>query len=86
MKTKKLLERLTQILSLEGSERLTELESLQELLDKFEKKERKVAKKLAAAQKLGDQSAALQENLNNKLRDLRAPGAKGLKRRAELLE
>ncbi len=86
MKTKKLLERLTQILSLEGSERLTELESLQELLDKFEKKERKVAKKLAAAQKLGDQSAALQENLNNKLRVLRAQRAKGLKRCAELME
>lgn len=84
MKTNKLLERLSQLLSLEGSQRREELESLRELLEKFESKEAKVSQRLADAQELGPAGEGLRQRLSDKLRVLRAQRMKGLERCAEL--
>ncbi|MCP5023559.1 MAG: hypothetical protein GY930_17545 [bacterium] len=86
MKTKNLLERLSQLLSLEGSQRREELVSLRELLEKFELKEAKVSQRLADAQELGPDGEKLRQRLSDKLRVLRAQRMKGLERCAELEE
>ncbi len=86
MKTKKLLERLADLLSSKGQKRRVELASLRTLLRKLEKKEEKVLQKLAAAKKLGDEGADLRKRLSDKLRVLRAQRSKGVRRCSELAD
>ncbi len=79
MKTKKLLARLSSILSWESSQLKARLESLQKLLDKLEAKEKKVSKKLQSAEDGGDAGKGERKRLRHKLKVLRAQRAKGIR-------
>ncbi len=84
MKRKKLLKQLAAMLSTTGSTKKAQLESLRDLLEKLEKKEVKLEKKLAAAEELGDEGAEDRERFADKLKVLRVQRAKGQRRCEEL--